>query len=78
MKDFELLRSLGSELSSKTKDMKHKFDEKWIENLISFYEVNKGKKLIHISDIQDDLFIKLTAEGKDLLRSRPFSKTDIN
>ncbi len=78
MEDFNQIRSLGKDLDHDTRNMKHKFNEKWVENLVSFYRENRGKKLIHLSDINDDLFIKLSKDGKNILNRKINSKVDYN
>lgn len=67
MENFDRIRQLGKALSHDTRNMKHKFNEKWVENLILFYKENRGKKLIHLSDIEDNLFIKLDKRGRKVL-----------
>ena len=63
MKNFEDIKLLGKELGYKTRYIKHGFNEQWIDELIDFYKENKGINLIHLSDIKDNLFLKLNENG---------------
>ncbi len=65
--NFERLILLGRSLKEDTKNRKHKFNENWVDNIIDFYKENKGRSLIHLSDISDNLFIRLNNEGSEVL-----------
>ena len=80
MQNFEDIKLLGRELKNKTEYMKHQFNILWVDKLIDFYKENQGKNLIHLSDINDNLFIKLNTQGKNLLRhlAKPSPKNDKN
>lgn len=68
MKRFNQLKLFGQELENETKYMKHKFQIRWVEKLIRFYRENEGKSLIHLCDIEENLFLKLNTNGKNKLQ----------
>ena len=78
MSNFNFLKLLAKNLANNTERLKHKFNESWVNKLIDFYKQSNNKNIIHLSDIEDNLFLKLNGKGKKILRKLLMSKLKVN
>lgn len=78
MQNFDYLRVLGKDLAHQTRNKKHPFQECWIDNLTEIYNERKGIKLVHLSDINKPLYLKLNENGKNLLQKTEKSSAVLN
>lgn len=67
MKNLQNIIIIAHNLERQTQGAKHKFNLDWIDNLTNYYKENQGKAIIHLSDIKNNLFLKLNSAGRKIL-----------
>lgn len=64
----KVVRGLGAGLVETTKEVKHRFREEWVEQLVARYRERPGKPVVHLSDLGDQVIPIFDPEIKTFLQ----------